>query len=254
MSKTTFIRKIQVYLGAKIRDVNAELLYRWFSWFKSQPLEVTNKSAIIFSPHQDDETLGCGGMIALKRSNNIPVMVVFLTDGKYGRPEWIEPEEIVDFRQQEAKVALCNLGIDSAQTSFLNHTDGSLSQLLEQKNQEVINNILEVLTSFKPGEVYVPHSKDGHPDHEATYKLVKLALLRSGLKADIIQYPIWLFWQNPLSSSKKYHDIANAYRISIKAVKHLKQKAIISYKSQIPNLPSSLLNSFFSDSEIFFKS
>ncbi len=35
----------------------------------------------MFSPHQDDEAFGCGGMIALKSEQGIPVVVVFLTDG-----------------------------------------------------------------------------------------------------------------------------------------------------------------------------
>lgn len=50
----------------------------------SDSMAINQRSAIVFSPHQDDETLGCGGMIALRRAQNIPVSVVFLTDGQGG--------------------------------------------------------------------------------------------------------------------------------------------------------------------------
>ena len=45
--------------------------------------------AIVFAPHPDDETLGCGGTILKKRSLGAPVEVVFLTDGYIGNENQI---------------------------------------------------------------------------------------------------------------------------------------------------------------------
>ena len=39
------------------------------------------KRVLVVAPHQDDETLGCGGLIARKRYEGLPVHVVFITDG-----------------------------------------------------------------------------------------------------------------------------------------------------------------------------
>lgn len=245
--------KLRVILGAKLRSIYAGILYRWISYFKSQPLAVSQKSAMVFSPHQDDETLGCGGMIALKRSLGVPVEVVFLTDGRYGRPESITPETIVDIRQQEAVNALTTLGVARKETHFLNQLDGSLQHLPNDQRQYIIDRLVQRLQSFMPEEVYVPHRNDTHGDHEATYNLVKEAIAASGIEVELLQYPIWMLWQNPLSFSLKLEDVADAYRLTIDAVKDRKKLAIETYQSQMPGLPTGFLGRFFLPYEIFFK-
>lgn len=245
--------KLRVIFGAKLRSINASILYRWISYCKSQPLAISQKSAMVFSPHQDDETLGCGGMIALKRSIGVPVEVIFLTDGRYGRPEHITSETIIQIRQQEAVNALNILGVSSSEIHFLNQMDGSLKDLANDQRQYIIERMIQRLQSFIPEEVYVPHRKDVHRDHEATYELVQEAIAASGIKVELLQYPIWMLWQNPLSSTLTFKDLAGAYQLSINSVKHRKQQAIKIYLSQITGLPSGFLNRFFLPYEIFFK-
>jgi N-acetylglucosamine malate deacetylase 1 len=48
------------------QDFLTMLQFRWLVNFGSQPMEITQKSAMIISPHQDDEVLGCGRIIGLK--------------------------------------------------------------------------------------------------------------------------------------------------------------------------------------------
>ena len=194
MGNREIISKLRVFIGAKLRSINAAIFYRWILFLKSRPLAVSQKSAMVFSPHQDDETLGCGGMIALKRSLGVPVEVVFLTDGRYGRPEWIAPEKITEVRQQEAVNALSVLGIATSEAHFLNQIDGSLQNLPNEQRQHIVDCLAEHLKSFMPEEVYVPHRKDVHGDHEATYKLVEEAIAASGIQVEVLQYPIWMFW------------------------------------------------------------
>ncbi len=247
------VNQLRMQIGAILRDVNYNILYNWFLRFKSKPIEASKKRAIVFSPHQDDETIGCGGMIALKRSQGIPVKVVFLTDGRYGRPHWIEPENIMQYRQAEASSALDILGIEPSQRQFLDEADGSLAQLSPEKRNLLIAKLLEILQSFEAQEVYVPHHHDGHPDHEATYSLVRSAIETSKMQIEILQYPIWMLWRNPLSSQEYLQKNTNAYRLFIGNFKEKKQQAIVSYKSQTPNLPSSLKQTIFSSHEMYFK-
>ena len=47
------------------------------------------RSAIFFSPHQDDETLGCGGTIIRKKRMGAEVKIVFMTDGCNSHPHLI---------------------------------------------------------------------------------------------------------------------------------------------------------------------
>ncbi|AFY46254.1 putative LmbE-like protein [Nostoc sp. PCC 7524] len=247
------VSKFRYFLGTQLRLLNTNILYYWILYFRSQPLAVSHKSAIVFAPHQDDETLGCGGLIALKRSLGIPVEVVFMTDGRYGISHGFTSEKITDIRQEEAVNALNILGITDLHIHFLNQIDGSLQNLPHHQRQQIIDQLVQLLHSFKPEEVYVPHRKDVHNDHEATYSLVKEAIAVSGLHVDLLQYPVWFFWQNPLSLKIKLADITNAYRLAIGSVKERKKQAIVSYNSQLPILPSPFLKRFFLPYEIFFK-
>ncbi len=253
MSKLTLKNRLRILLGEVIRNINSKVLFLLISKFRSQSIEVNNKTAVVFSPHQDDETLGCGGMIAIKRSQGIPVKVVFITDGRYGRPKWIEPEEIVQFRQQEAETALNILGVDPSDTYFIGEADGSLSQLSELQQQKLVLRLSEILKSSLPQEVYVTHFQDGHPDHEATFDLVQAAIADSGIQTELFQYSVWAFWHNPLASKLNRGELKNAYRVSIAAVQNQKKQAIESYKSQLPNLPYGVLVSSLASEELFFK-
>ncbi|MDJ0693863.1 PIG-L family deacetylase [Mastigocoleus sp. MO_188.B34] len=252
MSKLTLKNRLQIFTGEVIRNINSKVLFLTAK-FKSQRIKANNKTAIVFSPHQDDESLGCGGTIAIKRSLGVPVKVVFLTDGRYGRPDWIEPEDIIQFRQKEAETALNILGVEPSDTYFLGEPDGSLSQLSESQRYDLISRLSEILKSSRPEEVYVPHCQDGHPDHEATFDLVFAAIAHSGLETELFQYPIWVFWQNPLNSKLHRENLTNAYRVSIAAVKKQKKQAIESYKSQLRYLPYGVLASSLNSEEIFFK-
>jgi N-acetylglucosamine malate deacetylase 1 len=244
--------KIRARVNYKVRNINSKF-FNWVFRVKSKPLTISEKAALVFAPHQDDETIGCGGMIALKRVQGIPVKVVFLTDGRYGRPESIKPEEIIQVRQQEALSALENLGVKQSETHFLGLTDGSLAQLNSDQRQQLIAHLVTLLKSFEPGEVYVPHSKDGHPDHESTYELVHTAIAQSGIQVELLQYPIWVFWYHILPLPLYWQHRATAYRVCIDSVHEQKKQAISHYKTQVPHLPTGLLTSFFSPYEIFIK-
>ncbi len=66
----------------QLQYIHSSLIWRWILLWGSKPISLSQKSAMIFSPHQDDETFGCGGLIALKREQQIPVVVVIITDGR----------------------------------------------------------------------------------------------------------------------------------------------------------------------------
>ncbi|MDM9383202.1 PIG-L family deacetylase [Chlorogloeopsis sp. ULAP01] len=233
--------------------IQAEILFRWILPTKSQPLSVSQKPAMVFAPHQDDETFGCGGMIALKRELGVPVKVVFLTDGHKSYFQ-IKPEDIVQVRKQEATTALNILGVESPEDIyFIEQPDGELRHISNEQQSNTINQLLQLLESFQPAEVYVPHQKDKHPDHEATYDLVYAALQKSGIKAQVFQYPIWLFWKMPPLFRVNLKPLGQSYQLSIKSVLNKKQQAIHVYDSQRHTLPFSFMRRFFLPSEIFFQ-
>jgi N-acetylglucosamine malate deacetylase 1 len=238
----------------QMQYIHCSLLVKWILRWGSKPLVFSQKSAIVFSPHQDDETFGCGGMIAMKREHEIPVVVVFLTDGQgSGGSEPNAQEKISQIRKREAVTALGILGVSPSEIHFLEKPDGTLQDLKNEERQQIIEQVAELLKYYKSEEVYVPHRKDCHKDHEATYKLIKEAIAQSEITMEVLQYPIWLFWRAPLFILLKLQDIAAAHYLSITSVKDKKNKAIASYISQTQSLPHGFIKQFLGTQEIFFK-
>jgi N-acetylglucosamine malate deacetylase 1 len=258
MNIKQILQKIQNFLPSswlyQVQSLHSNVMFRWILFVKSQPLILSEKSAMVFSPHQDDETFGCGGMIALKRKQEVPVSVVFLTDGRgNGGFKASSKDAIVEIRKREAEAALQILGVEANQIHFLDKPDGTLQYLHSESKQKIIDQIVKLLIDCQPQEVYVPHRKDCHCDHEATYSLVKEAIAISKIEVELLQYPIWMFWRAPLFLILKLKDIAAARRLSIAPVQVLKQQAIASYCSQVESLPRGFVKRFLNSHEIFFK-
>lgn len=235
-----------------LKNFRTSLLFQWVH-SGSKPLALSQKSAMVFSPHQDDETFGCGGMIALKRELGIPVAVAFLTDGHLNGESSLSKDEIIQMRKLEALNALEILGVESANVHFLAKPDSALQDLHQQERQQTIEQLIELLKFYQPEEVYVPHCQDIHPDHEATYELVTVALTQAGIEVELLQYPIWLLWRTPLFTLLKIQDTTSAYGLSIKSVIEKKNQAIAVYCSQIERLPYGFVEKFLMSEEIFFK-
>jgi N-acetylglucosamine malate deacetylase 1 len=247
----------------KLRELKLQAQFYWLLYRGSQPLDVNQKSMIVFSPHQDDETFGCGGVIALKREQGIQVKVVFVTDGggsHHGHPR-ITRSEIVEIRRQEALSSLKNLGVELEDIHFLDKRDGALHRMTEAEKQQTIEEMAELLSNFQPQEVYVTHKQDRSKDHEITYELVNAAIAKSGVTVDLWQYAIWLLWDCLLFSNLRFEDLVGAYRVSIHTVQSKKKQSIETYRSQyLPIdaqtsalLPHGFLWRFCLPYEVFFK-
>jgi N-acetylglucosamine malate deacetylase 1 len=239
----------------RLQHIHSSLIFEWILHNGSQPLALSQKSAMVFSPHQDDETFGCGGIIALKREQNIPVVVVFITDGQGGGV--VDPDSsmtIVEIRKEEALTALGILGVEPSEIYFLAKPDGTLPDLEVNDRQQTIEQIATLLEKHQPEEVYVPHRKDCHRDHEATYELVKEAVQKVGNQVEFLEYPIWLLWRAPLFVLIKLQDIKAAAHLSITSVQEKKNRAIESYSSQLKSLPNNFTKRFLGTNEIFFRS
>ena len=94
---------------------------------------------LILAPHEDDETLGTGGIIQKAISAGAAVRVVYLTYGDhnelafmvYRKRPWISPgvnEEMGEVRRREAVKAMAHLGLAEDNLVFLGYPDnGTLS-------------------------------------------------------------------------------------------------------------------------------
>jgi LmbE family N-acetylglucosaminyl deacetylase len=137
--------------------------------------ELLPGSALVLSPHQDDETIGCGLLMASKLNRGVAVAVAVATDGRCGwfsqapRPA---PEEIAEIRRREWHAALDVLTVPRADRFELGFTDGELS---EHENA-LSGHITELLRRVRPSQVFVSSSGDPHPDHRTLARAVPRAL------------------------------------------------------------------------------
>lgn len=150
-----------------------------------------NCPTIIFSPHQDDETLGCGGTLIKKKRTGAEVQIVFMTDGSASHDSLIPKQQLKLIRTDEAIAAAKKMGLAQDNLIFLEFPDGKLTKYQEMATQKV----LSILLHYQPQEIFVPYRRDGQPDHTATYQIVMTALQRSMLQLTVYQYPIW-FWRH----------------------------------------------------------
>jgi LmbE family N-acetylglucosaminyl deacetylase len=148
-------------------------------------------SAVVFAPHQDDETLGCGGTIILKREVGTPVTLVFMTDGSRSHSQFMKEDELRQIRHNEALEAAKTLGLKASDVHFLNYVNDELSRFREP----AVGEVLAILQRHRPSEVFVPYRNDGPADHEATYRIVLEAIDQAGLPLRLFEYPIW-FWNH----------------------------------------------------------
>ena len=170
---------------------------------REYPAEHFGRSAVVFAPHQDDETLACGGTILKKRQAGADVGVVFICDGSRSHAKLMDPAELAALRTSEARAALGVLDVHEGDVQFLDFKE----KKLRRHEAEAVERVLAILEERRPEEVFVPYEADVHPDHEATYRIVMKALERHGRAVTVYEAPIW-FWHRwpwvrlPLDASR----------------------------------------------------
>lgn len=162
-----------------------------------------SKSAIVFAPHPDDETLGCGGTIIQKKASGAVIKLVFMTDGSRSHASWIAPDRLSKIRQQEALAAAHTLGIQASEVTFFNFNDGQL----DQHRKAATHQVRQFLQTNPVDEVFVPYHQEPPADHAATYLAVKNAIAHLPSPPKIYAYPIWYWehwpWMAPAGRGKK---------------------------------------------------
>jgi N-acetylglucosamine malate deacetylase 1 len=194
---------------------------------------------LVFSPHQDDETLGCGGLIARKRNEGLPVHVVFITDGSSSHPGHpkLTPAAVTALRRTEALTALAILGVESSAIHFLNERDGRLNSLEDHRRAALVENLSALIKDIKPDEIFLPCYRDGSDEHTATFVYVCEAIRRSQHRLIVWQYPVWAWWkpgylfENLLLSRE-------SRCLPMEDFQLIKSRALACYLSQVqPTLP-----------------
>lgn len=214
---------------------------RWLEWEELKNLTLLNfekdfsahHRIVIIAPHPDDEILGCAGLIQYWTNLNRKILLIAVTNGTQSHPLSTKytPEQLNELRPKESICALNILGVHSfVKRIEVNILDGQV-YLQQHRLKEALNELIDqndILIST--------YEKDGHPDHEATGKIVKYFAQDNQLPC--YQMLIW-FWHWAIPS-KMIIDFRNTYKLPLTPTQlQLKKMAIESFKTQIEDDKSS---------------
>ncbi len=192
---------------------------------------------LILAPHADDESLGCGGLIAACCERGQQPVVAILTDGAASHPgsKQYPPERLRQLRKDEARRAVAALGLASGNLVFLNYPDTALP------SSHAVSERLAALARGRGCTVLLaPWLYDPHCDHEAAAILAREAALRA--RCRLLSYPLW-GWLLPPDHPVPVTQVTG-YKLPIAAHLPAKRSAVAAHASQYSTLISDSPNGF----------
>ena len=192
---------------------------------------------IVFAPHPDDESLGCGGAIALLRAFGLPVSVVTMSDGTLSHPNSrkFPAAKLRDLREREMRNALEILGVTADKITFLRYRDRCVPNENSADFGAAVKKIRDIFAAEKPRTILAPWRRDPHPDHLATRQIVGAAIKSLAARTGLVEYPIWL-WEMAQKNDLPTEKEVRGWRLDITEVVGKKQAAISAHVSQTTDL------------------
>jgi LmbE family N-acetylglucosaminyl deacetylase len=210
---------------------------------------------LVLAPHADDESLGCGGLIAACCAARRAPHVLIVTDGTGSHPasDDYPPSRLRATREAEARSAVAALGLPSDRLGFLRLPDTAAPHD-GPDFARAVNAIIARADGCTA--IVAPWRHDPHCDHLATHRMAEAAAAATGLPH--IAYPVWgwtLPPEAPLETS-----VAGA-RLDVARHLPAKRRAIAAHATQHGGLitddpygfvlPQSLLAIFDAPFEVF---
>jgi LmbE family N-acetylglucosaminyl deacetylase len=189
------------------------------------------RNVLVIAPHPDDETLGCGGLLAWAVANGRRARVVVLTDGERSHPgsARFPPARLAGIRQREALAAGARLGLAERDYAFLHLPDGGLESLTPAQADALTRSLRRWIESLAPVIACVTASSDSHGDHRVANALA-VAATRGVVDGILLAYPVWS-WLNVGAAA-----LPSGRRIDITRYRDVKQAAIRAHASQLGRL------------------
>lgn len=189
------------------------------------------RRALVLAPHPDDETIGCGGLIAGNCAAGHPPVVAILTDGAASHPtvNRQQRDDLRSLREHETEHAAACLGLPHHNLVLLGLPDNAL-----QSTSSACLAVLEQLARARNCDCIVaPWRHDQHPDHVAAAAIAQE--LAAALRLPCLFYPTWGWVIDPRISLPDH--AVGGWRVDISAHLPEKRRAIVSHESQYFGLP-----------------
>ena len=184
---------------------------------------------LILAPHPDDESLGCGGLIAACCAMGRPPIVVVMTDGARSHPgsAAFPPARLVALRAAETRAAVAALGLAPSRLHFMGLPDGEVPRR-GPAMEDAAAALAAIARGGGVGTILGTWEHDPHADHVAAHAIAARAAALAG--ARLLSYPVW-GWALPPRRRLETGVIAGA-RLDITAQLPAKRRAIAAHGSQ----------------------
>lgn len=196
------------------------------------PLDLPAGPVLVVAPHPDDETLGCGGLIARCAAEGTPLHVLFVTDGAAshpGSPTWSRAR-LARCREAEAEEALRRLGAGGAGRTFLRLPDAAMPPPGTDAHRRAVRAVSDLLRALSPALVVLPWRRDPHCDHRDSWALATEALAGLDPPPRVLEYAIWL---DELGGPGDQPHPGEVERVALAVSPALKRHALEAHRSQL---------------------
>jgi LmbE family N-acetylglucosaminyl deacetylase len=153
---------------------------------------IGGQRVLAVAPHPDDETIGCGGALALHTAYGDAVCIVYVTDGRRSRALGLGPEEMAGRRRAEAMASAAALGADRVE--WLGLAEG------EWDDGQLQASLQALLGQLAPQIVYAPSRVDFHPEHARVARVLALALADAPADTRVRIYQVQVPLTPPLTN------------------------------------------------------
>ncbi|NHN83318.1 PIG-L family deacetylase [Acetobacter musti] len=222
--------------------------------------DIAPGAALILAPHADDESLGCGGLIASLCAAGRPPVVVIMTDGTGSHPgskTW-PAHRLRAQREQEARNATACLGLPDHHLVFLRLRDTAAPHDGPDFDHAV-HHLAKLARTTECRTILAPWRHDPHCDHESAWKMA--VAVSDELSLPLLAYPVW-GWLIPADTDLDT-TYPEGFRLDITPFRALKARAIHLHESQYGDLitdaretfrlPEPLLAVFDAPYEVFLQ-
>jgi LmbE family N-acetylglucosaminyl deacetylase len=187
---------------------------------------------VVIAPHQDDESLACGGLISEACAARRAVKVIFVSDGTGSHPKSraYPRSRLRTVRESEARNAANALGLAPRHLEFLRLPDrfvpahGAAAETAAER-------IATLAQKVGAAALFVSWRHDPHCDHQASYGLARHAQRRLG--AELYEYSVW---GAALSPTTLVTPVISGFRLDVSRRLARKRRAIAAHRSQLSDM------------------
>ncbi|GAC1345449.1 MAG: PIG-L family deacetylase [Acetobacteraceae bacterium] len=197
------------------------------------PVIIGHGDPLVLAPHPDDESLGCGGLLAEAVARGLQPFVLVLTDGTGSHPNSRShpPDRLRRLREAEAAEAVAALGLGPDRIGFLRLPD-RYAPTTGPYFDAAVAAVLAALARARCTTLLAPWQHDPHSDHLAAHHIARAAARQAAIR--LLAYPVW-GWMLP-PETELDGPAPEGWRLDIARHLPAKRRAIAAHRSQLEAL------------------